>query len=83
MKLILNVARYFAISCILYLSLSSPIFAGTDITKEIKGQNVYITVAEKPDKPWWRDSVLQFVTIISGFLLVVFQLGKQHKNAIK
>ncbi len=74
--------RYFAINCTIFFLLVSPVFASTAVTKDIKGQNVYITVAEKQDKPWWLDSAIQIITIATGFGIVIFQLGRQHKNTI-
>lgn len=81
-KVSLKISLYFAISCFACLLLVPPVAAKTNVTKEVNGQNVYITISEKPDKPWWQDSLIPILTIISGFLVVVFQLGRQHKNAI-
>lgn len=78
----LKIPLYFVISCLGCLFLITPVSAKTSITKEVNGQNIYITLTEKPDKPWWQDSGIQILTIVSGFIVVVFQLGRQHKNAI-
>lgn len=78
----LTFSLFFAIGCFACLLLISPVSAKTSITKEVNGQNIYITITEKPDKPWWQDSGVQILTILSGFIMVVFQLGRQHRNAI-
>ena len=69
------------IALLFLFSISTPLF-GTESTTVNKAVPPQIVIKSDESRPWWLGDLLTFLSIIAGVLLIVFQIGKQHKNQI-
>lgn len=70
------------ICCAFPIVYSSASFAAQNHEPEAAHENEQ-TVTVESTRPWWIGDLFTIVSIVTGFVLIAFQLNRQHKNDIE
>jgi hypothetical protein len=81
MKIFEHKHKFFIV--LLFLAISVSISSGKENNNPIKQQAIKYKADVKTERPWWLGDLITVLGITAGFLGVLWQLRRQHRNELK